>query len=60
MLCIRSVHVLLPFDHFAGGVSFAGTTPTWLWNSEKEKRKLLQSLTFYQQKIKQTLLISVA
>ncbi|CCF16462.1 hypothetical protein BLGI_4431 [Brevibacillus laterosporus GI-9] len=33
---------------------------TWLWNSEKEKRKLLQSLTFYQQKIKQTLLISVA
>ncbi|MDF9413046.1 IS5/IS1182 family transposase, partial [Brevibacillus laterosporus] len=33
---------------------------TWLWNPEKEKRKLLQLLTFYQQKIKQTLLISVA
>ncbi|MCR8984637.1 transposase, partial [Brevibacillus laterosporus] len=29
-------------------------------NPEKEKRKLLQLLTFYQQKIKQTLLISVA
>ncbi|MCR8940495.1 IS5/IS1182 family transposase, partial [Brevibacillus laterosporus] len=33
---------------------------TWLWNPEKEKRKLLQLLTFYQQKIKQTPLIAVA
>ncbi|AIG27243.1 transposase DDE domain protein [Brevibacillus laterosporus LMG 15441] len=33
---------------------------TWLWNPEKEKRKLLQLLIFSQQKIKQTLLISVA
>ncbi|MDO0942555.1 IS5/IS1182 family transposase, partial [Brevibacillus laterosporus] len=24
---------------------------TWLWNPEKEKRKLLQLLTFYHQKI---------